>query len=72
MSDSFSSSSSLATNGLSFILEESNDDIKMLKYLMDDETDVKTIELLMKWRQATQANKASSLSRKIKKEEMIY
>jgi len=48
MSKSSSSSSSSSTDTLSFILEESSDDIEMLKYVVDDETNMKTIELLMK------------------------
>ena len=72
MSNSSSSSLSSSTDGLSFILEESSDDVEMLKYVPDDETDMKTIELLIKWRQATQANSASSSLQKTKKEEKIY
>jgi len=61
---SSSSSSSSSTNGLSFILEEDSDDIEMLRYVVDDEIDMGTIELLMQWRQVTQSNRASSSSRR--------
>jgi len=67
MSDSSSSSLLSSTDRLSFILEESSDDTEMLKYVLDDKTDIKIIELLMKWRQATQANGALSSSRKPRK-----
>jgi len=39
----------------------------MLKYDLADKTDTKTIKLLMKWRQAAQANMASSSLRKSRK-----
>jgi len=71
MTISDSSSSSSSSNGLSYILEESSDDTKMLKYVLDDETDIKTIELLMKWRQVTQVNRASSLQRPRKTKRFI-
>ena len=50
MSDLSSLSLSLSIDGLSFILDESSHDTKKLKYILDDETDIKAIELLMKWR----------------------
>jgi len=73
MSDSSSSSSSLSSSdGLSFILEESSDDIEILKYVLDDETVVKKIELLMKLRQARQAiRESSSPQRQAKKKRFI-
>ena len=67
MSDSSSSSSLSSINELSFILEESSDDREMLKCVLDDEIDIKIVELLTKWRQAIQANKASSSSRRPRK-----
>lgn len=65
MTDSSSSffSSSLF-DGLSFILEESCDDREMLKYVLDDETDMRKIELLMKLRQAIRVTRASSSPRR--------
>ena len=68
MSESSSSpTSSSSTDGLSFILEDDGDDTKVLKCIADDETKLKTIQLLMEWRQRTQANMASSSSRRPKK-----
>ena len=55
-----------STDGLSFILEDDSDDTEVLKYMVDDETELKTI-LLMEWRRRTQANMASSSSRRSKK-----
>ena len=49
MNDSYSSFSSL--NNLSFILEEPSEGSPMLDYVPDNEIDIKTIELLMKFRQ---------------------
>jgi len=48
-------------------LEEDSDDTEVLKCMVDDETEMKTIQLLMNWRQRTQANTASSSSRRPKK-----
>jgi len=56
---------------MNFILKEDSDDTEMLKYVIDDETDMKTIKLLIKWRQATQANRASSSSKKLKKKKIF-
>ena len=65
MSESSSSpASSPSIDGLSFILEDDSDDTEMLKVMVDDETELKTIQLLMEWRQA---NMASSSSRRPKK-----
>ena len=65
MSESSSSpASSPSTDGLSFILEDDSDDTEMLKAMVDDETELKTIQLLMEW---SQANMASSSSRRLKK-----
>ena len=47
------SSSSSLTDGLSFILDEDRDDIEVLKHVLDDETNVKTIQLPMKWIETT-------------------
>jgi len=59
MSDSFSSSLSSLSDELSFIFEEFSHDTGM-KHVLDDETYMKKIQLLMKLRQATQPNGASS------------
>jgi len=68
MSESSSSPpSSPSIDGLNFILEDDSDDTEMLKCMVDDETELKTIQLLMEWRQRTQANMASSSSRRPKK-----
>ena len=64
---SSSPASSPSTVGLSFILEDDSDDIEMLKSMVDDETELKTIQLVMEWRQKAQANMASSSSRRPKK-----
>jgi len=67
MSESPSSPTSLpSTDGLSFILEDDSNDTEMLKCMVD-ETELKTIQLLMEWRQRTQENMASSSSRRPKK-----
>jgi len=60
INDFFSSSSS--SNGLSFILEESSDDAPILDYVLDNETDIKTVELVMRFRQARQEKTTSSSS----------
>jgi len=60
MNDSSSSSSSL--DGLSFILEELSHDTPVLNYILDSETDIKTLELLMKLKQARLEKRASSSS----------
>ena len=44
MSESSSSHpASSCTDGLSFILENDSDDTEVLKYMVDDETELKTI-----------------------------
>jgi len=50
MSESSSWSSWFSTDGLSLSLEEDSDGTEMLKYIVDDETNTKAIELLMKRR----------------------
>jgi len=52
---------------LSFILKEDSDDTEVLKCMVDDETELKIIQLLKKWRERTQANMASSSSRRPKR-----
>jgi len=59
MNDSFSSSSS---DGLSFIFEESSDDEHILKYVLDNDNDKRTLELIMRLRQAREDKRASSSS----------
>jgi len=59
--------SSPSTDGLSFILEDDSDDTEVLKCMVDDETELKAMQLLMEWRQRTQANLGSSSSTRPKK-----
>jgi len=48
MSESSSSPpSSPSTDGLSFILEDDSDDTEILKCMVDDETELKTMQLVM-------------------------
>ena len=68
MNDSSSSSSSL--DGLSFILEELSHDTPVLNYILDSETDIKTLELLMKLRQARE--KGFLIILKTTKEDKVY
>jgi len=63
MTDSFSlPSSSSSLDGLSFILKECNDETPRSKYLLDDETDIKKINILMKLGQGRQKKSVSSSS----------
>jgi len=50
--DEFSSSSSSSLWDLSFIFEQSSDDVPILDYVLDSEIGIKTLELVMKLRQA--------------------
>ena len=69
MNDSSSSSS----DGLSFILEESSDDEHILKYVLDNDNNKRTLELIMKLRQVREEKKASlSGLPKAKKEKKIH
>ena len=58
MNDSCSSSSS--SNDLIIVLQKSSDDTRILDYVLDNKTDIKTLELLMKPRQARQGKRALS------------
>ena len=49
---------------MSFILEESSDDAPILEYVLDNETNIKTLKLVMRLRQARQEKMASSSSRR--------
>ena len=59
-----SSSSSFLSDGLSFILEKASDDAPILEYVLDIETNTKTLELVMRLRQARKDKRASSSSRR--------
>ena len=55
-----SSSSSSKSDGLSFILEESSDNEKILKYVLDNENEKRALQLVMKLRQIREEKRASS------------
>ena len=72
MTDSFSlPSSSSSLDGLSFILKECNDETPRSKYLLDDETDIKKINILMKLGQGRQKKSVSSSSWRPKKKKKV-
>ena len=60
MNDSSSSSSS---DGLSFILHDSSDEERILKYVFDNDNDKRALEVITKLTQVTQETMASSSSR---------
>jgi len=51
-----------SSDGLSFTLEESSADALILEHVLDNDTDKKTLEIIMRLRQATEEKKASSSS----------
>jgi len=59
-----SSSSSSSSDGLSFILKKSNDDVTILNYALDNKTNIKILELVMRLKQGSQEKKASSPTRR--------
>ena len=67
--DSLSSSvsSSSSSDELNFILEEFSDDTLMLETILNNKTDMKSLELAMKIRQVRQEKRASSTSQRLKK-----
>ena len=60
MNDSSSSSSS---DGLSFILHDSSDEERILKYVFDNDNDKRALEVITKLTQVTQETMASLSSR---------
>ena len=54
------SSSSSSSDGLSFILVESSDDEHILKYVLDNDNDKRTLGLIMRLRQGREEKMASS------------
>ena len=68
MSDASSSSiSSFSLDGMSFILEEFSDDSPILENIVNNENGPKLLELGLKIRQFKQQNRASSSSRRPRK-----
>ena len=61
------SSSFLSLDGMRFILEESSDDTPILNHVVDNEIDINTLELVLKFRQTRQEKRTSSSSRKSQK-----
>jgi len=63
------SSSSSSSDELSFILEESSNDEHILKYVLDNDNDKSTLELIMKLKQAREEMRASTslASRRLRK-----
>jgi len=57
------SSSSSSSNGLSFILHDSSDEERILKYVFDNDNDKRALEVITKLTQVTQEMMASSSSR---------
>jgi len=55
------SSSFASSDGLSFILEESSDDEHISKYVLDNDTDKRALELIMKLRQVREEKRAFEL-----------